>query len=108
SLDHAFAGFEPVSAYRIEEGDEADDAGIALAPQPGIGVEGRAPAGDLVEIAADILDGRDLRFQQRLMRGVPFREILQRLAADRVLVLLGQISDLRPVAMRAQRGRERV
>ena len=62
----------------------------------------------LVKIAADILDGRDAGREQRLVRRIPFREILDRLAPGRLLVFRQQIFDLRPVAVRAERGGERM
>ena len=54
--------------------DEADDAGVAFRPIPGIGLEGAAFAEERVDFAADILDGRYAGAQQRAMRRIPFRE----------------------------------
>ena len=96
------------SAGRIEDRHQPDDAGIAVVPFPRKALEGAALAGHLVEIAADILDGRDAGVEQRLVRRVPVREILDRVAAGRLLVFRQQVLDLRAVAMRAERGRERM
>ena len=92
----------------IEHGDEPDHAGIALAPFPGKTLKAAALAFEFVEIAADIFDGRDAGFEQGPVRRIPFREILDRLAAGRLLVFGEQIFDLRAVAMRAERRRQRM
>src|SRR5436190_24008259 len=47
---------DPVRTLRIDDRDEPDDAAIAAIPIPGEEGEGAAAAGDLVDIAADILD----------------------------------------------------
>ena len=77
-------------------------------PFPREALERAALAGQLVEIAADVLDGRDAGAEQHLVRGVPLREILDRVAAGRLLVFRQQILDLRAVAVRPERGRERM
>ena len=77
-------------------------------PFPREALEGAALAGDLVEVGADILDGRDAGGEQRLVRRIPLREILDRLASGRLLVFGQQILDLRAVAVRPERGRERM
>ena len=63
---------------------------------------------EFVEIAADVFDGRNAGFEQRAVRRIPFREIANCLAAGRFLVFRQQIFDLRTVAVRAKRGRQRM
>ena len=77
-------------------------------PFPRKALERAALAGEFVEIAADVFDGRNAGFEQRAVRRIPVREIPDRLAAGRLLVFRQQIFDLRPVAVRAERGRQRM
>src|ERR1700692_3434454 len=65
-----------------------------------------ALAAERINIAADILDGRNAGFEQRAVRRIPFREILDRLATGGFLVLGQQIFDLRTVAVGAKRRRQ--
>ncbi len=102
------AGLQAKLAFCIEHGDEADHASIALAPFPGKALEGAAPTGQFVDIAADVLDRRNAGFQQRPVRRIPFREIDDRLASAGFLVFRQQIFDLRAVAVRPERGRQRM
>ncbi len=100
--------FEPIIAGRIEDRDQPDHAGVALVPFPGEALERAALAGDLVEIGADVLDGRNAGGEQRLVRRIPLGKILDRLAPGRLLVFGQQILDLRAVAMRTDRRGERM
>src|SRR5205807_1505481 len=102
------ARFDPIVAGRIEDGDQPDHAGIALVSFPGEALERAALAGDLIEIGTDILDGRNAGGEQRLVRRIPLRKVIDRLAPGRLLVLGQEILDLRTVAMRTERGRERM
>ena len=77
-------------------------------PFPRKALERAALAAERVEIAADILDRRNAGFEQRAVRRIPFREILDRLAAGRFLVFGEQIFDLRAVAVRPKRRRQRM
>src|ERR1700722_7837958 len=77
-------------------------------PFPRKALERAALAAERINIAADILDRRNGGFEQRAMRRIPFREILDRLAAGSFLVLGQQIFDLRTVAMRPKRRRQRM
>ena len=104
----AVPGFEPIVAGRIEDRDQADHAGVALQPLPGEALQGEALAADLIEVAADILDGGDAGREQRAMRRVPLREVGDGFASGRFLVFRQQIFDLRAVAMRPERGGERM
>ena len=92
----------------IEHGDEPDHAGIALAPLPGKALEGAALAFQFIEIAAHIFDGRNTGLEQHPVRRIPFREIFDRLAAGRRLVFREEIFDLRAVAVRTERRRQRM
>jgi len=67
-----------------------------------------ALAGDSVEVGADILNCWNSGGEQRAMRRIPFWEIGDGFASGRFLVLRQQIFDLWAVAMRAERGRERM
>ena len=77
-------------------------------PFPRKALERAALAAQLIKVAADIFDRRNAGFEQRAVRRIPFREILDRLAAGRFLVFREQIFDLRAVAMRPKRGRQRM
>src|SRR5215470_7476986 len=99
---------DPIAAGRIENRDQPDHARVALVPFPGEALEGAALARYLIEIGADILDGRNAGSEQRFVRGVPFRKIVDRLAAGRLLVFGQEMLDLRPVAVRAERRRQRM
>src|SRR5581483_343967 len=75
-------------------------------PFPRKALEGAALASKLVEIAADILDGRNAVFEQREVRRIPFRKIANRFAAGRFFVFRQQIFNLWAVAVRAERRRQ--
>ena len=92
----------------VEHGDQPDDAGVAVPPLPGKALQGATLACQLVEIAAHILDRRDAGCEQRPMRRIPFRKIVDRLAAGRLAVFRDEIFDLRAVAVRTERGRQRM
>ena len=68
-----------------------------------------ALAGDRVEIAADILDAENAIVEEHAMHRLPERMIvLPVAAAGPLLVFLGEMRMQRTIAMRADRGRERV
>src|SRR6202044_1762453 len=77
-------------------------------PFPRKALERAALAAERINIAADILDRRNAGFEQRAVRRIPFREILDRLAAGGFLVFGEQIFDLRAVAVRPERRRQRL
>src|SRR5262249_2085631 len=100
--------FQSIVARRIEDRDQADHAGIALVPFPWEALERAALAGDRFKVGADVLDRRNAGAEQYLVRRIPLGKVLDRLAPGRLLVLRQQVLDLRPVAMRSERGRERM
>ena len=77
-------------------------------PFPRKALERAALAAERIKIAADILDRRNAGFEQRAVRRIPFRKILDRLAAGGFLVFGQQIFDLRAVAVRPKRRRQRM
>src|SRR5580698_7765773 len=77
-------------------------------PFPRKALERAALAAERVNIAADVLDRRNAGFKQRAMRRVPFRKILDRLAVGGFLVFGQQVFDLRAVAVRPKRRRQRM
>src|SRR5450432_2562600 len=83
---------DPIGTFGIGDRHQADDAAVALLPVPGEQREGDAPAGDLVEIAAHILDAQDAVLEQDAMHRLPFRKIVLPVAAARpFLVFLRQM-----------------
>src|SRR5580704_14946396 len=77
-------------------------------PFPRKALKRAALAAERIEIAADILDGRNTGFEQRAVRRIPFRKILDGLTAGGVLVFGEQIFDLRAVTVRPERRRQRM
>src|SRR5580704_15142884 len=77
-------------------------------PFPGKALERAALAAERIKIAADILDRWNTGFEQRAVRRIPFRKVLDRLAAGGFLVFGEQIFDLRAVTMRPKRRRQRM
>src|SRR6202011_2263648 len=55
---------DPIGALGIGDRHQADDAAVAALPVPGKQREGDAPAGDLVEIAAHVLDPQNAVLEQ--------------------------------------------
>src|SRR5450432_3490472 len=83
---------DPIGAFGIGDRHQADDAAVALLPVPGKQREGDAPAGDLVEIAAHVLDAENAVLEQDAMHRLPFRKIVLPVAAARpFLVFLRQM-----------------
>src|SRR4051812_5908365 len=104
----AVARLDAVIARRVDDRDEADDAAVALDPAPGEGGEGDALAGDLVDVAADVLEADDAVAEQGAVAGLPVREVVGHLAAGVLLVLLDHARDERAVRLHPDRGAERV
>src|SRR5229473_3564889 len=100
---------DAVGALGVGDGDEADDAAVAAVPVPREEREGAAPPGHLVEVAAHVLDPQDAVLEQDAVDRLPFREVLLPVAAARpFLVFLGEMRMQRPVALRADRCRQRM
>src|SRR6202008_11972 len=82
---------------------------VAAIPVPGKECEGAAPPGDLVEIATDILDAENAVLEQDAVHRLPLRAIVLPVAAPGPLaIFLGEMRMQRPVALRADRGGERM
>src|SRR3954447_7000786 len=98
-----------IAALWVDHRDQADDAAVAAVPVPGEEREGASLAGDLVDIAADVLDAEDTVLEQDAMDRLPFRKVLLPVAAARpFLVFLRQMRMQRTVALRPDRGRQRM
>src|SRR5919112_592517 len=104
----ALAGLDAVLAARVHDRDEADDAAVALDPAPREGGEGDAFAGDLVDVAADVLEADDAVAEQGAVARLPVGEVVGDRAAGVLLVLLDHAWDERSVRLHADGGAERV
>src|SRR5437016_2869465 len=82
----------------------APRAALAVRPAPRERKEGAALAGDLVDVAADILDAGDAVGHHDLVRRLPMREVLDDVAAGRGLVLVVEMGLRRPRAVRPEEG----
>src|SRR5262249_59505793 len=90
---------DPVGAFGVDDGDQPNDAAVAPLPVPRKQREGAALAGDLVDVAADVLDAQDAVLEQDAVDRLPVRKILLPVAAARPrLVFLGEMRGQRPVA----------
>src|SRR5262249_61267272 len=93
---------DAILAFRIDDRDEADDAAVAAVPIPREEREGAALAGDLVEVAADILDAEDAVLEQLVVHRLPLREVIGPVAAAGPgVVFFLQMRQQRTVALRA-------
>src|ERR1700722_9926027 len=81
-------GLETKRLFRIEHGDHAQRAALAFRPAPWKGEETAASSGDLVDLAADILDARNAVRHHDLVRRLPVRKVLDDVAAGRRLVFV--------------------
>src|SRR3954470_21179475 len=104
----AAARLDAVVAGRVDDRDEADDAAVALDPAPGERGEGDALTGDLVDVAADVLEAADAVAEQGPGAGLPGGEVVGDLAAGVLAVLVHDGRDQRAVRLHADRGAERV
>src|SRR4029077_1845521 len=99
--------FDPVSAFRVDDGDQPDDTAVAAIPIPGKERKGAAAAGDLVEVAADILNPEDAVLEEDPVHRLPFGKILLPIASARpFLVFRRQMRMQRSVTLRPDRGRK--
>src|SRR3954451_10179613 len=100
---------DSIAALRIDHRHQPDDAAVATIPVPREEREGAALAGDLVDVATDVLDAEDTVLEQDAMHRLPFREILLPVAATRpLLVFLRQMRMQRTIALRPDGGSERM
>src|SRR3954451_11401493 len=98
-----------IAALRIDHRHQADDAAVTAIPIPREEREGAALAGDLVDIAADVLDAEDTVLEQDAMHRLPFRKVLFPVSAARpFLVFLRQMRMQRTVALRPDGGCKRM
>src|SRR4029453_16079362 len=93
---------------RIKHRDNPQRAAFAVRPAPGEREEGAALAGDLVDVATDILDARDAVGHHDLVRRPPIREILDDVTAGRRLVFDIEMRLCRPRPVRPQKRAERM
>src|SRR6478672_11232199 len=92
--------FDPVAALRIDDRDQADDAAVAALPVPGEERKGAASAGDLVDVAADVLDAENAVLEQDAVHRLPIREVVFPVAAaGPLLVFRSKMRMQRPVAL---------
>src|SRR4051812_30458929 len=100
---------DPIRAFGVGDGNETNDAAVAAIPVPREKREGAALAGDLVYVAADVLDAEDAVLEQDAVDRFPFRKVILPVAASRpLLVFLGEVRMQRAVALRPDRGGERM
>src|SRR5262245_64789520 len=100
---------DPELLARVSDRDQPHDAAVAALPVPRKERKRAAPPGDLVDVAADILDAENAVLEQDAVHRLPFREIVLPVATARpLLVFLGEVRMQRAVALRADRGGERV
>src|SRR5713101_3149666 len=83
-----FAGLNAESAGRIDDRDQAHDAAVALFPTPRECGERHPLARHLVDVAADVLETANTGGQDRVVAGLPFREVLDDLASMKFFVFL--------------------
>src|SRR5580692_10218267 len=100
--------FETKRLLRIEHGDDAQRAALAFRPAPWKGEERAAAAGDLVDIAADILDAGNAVGHHDLVRRLPVRKIFDDVTAGLGLVLYVEMRLRRSRSVRAQERAERM
>src|SRR5260370_8851543 len=67
---------DPIGALGISDCHQADDAAVAALPVPRKQREGDAPPGELVEIAAHILDAENAVLEQDAVDRLPFRDVV--------------------------------
>src|SRR3954470_19813216 len=100
---------DTIGALGVGDGDETNDAAVAAIPVPREKCEGAALAGDLVDVAADVLDAKDAVLEQDAVDRLPLREVILPVTASRpLLVFLGEVRMQRAVALRPDRGGERM
>src|SRR5215510_16364969 len=99
---------ESKSLLRIEHRDHPQRAAFAIRPTPREREERAALAGDLVDVATDVLDARDAVGHHDLVRGLPVREVLDDVTAGLGLVLGVEMRLRRARPMRPQERAERV
>src|SRR5260370_9357275 len=93
----------------MDDGNQPNDAAVAPLPVPREQREGAAPAGDFVDIAADILDAKNAVLEQDPVYRLPIRKILFPIAAARPgFVFLGEMRMQRAVALRTDGSGKRV
>src|SRR5260370_19060407 len=93
----------------MDDGNQPNDAAVAPLPVPREQREGAAPAGDFVDIAADILDAKNAVIEQDLVYRLPIRKTLVPIAPARPgFVFLGEMRMQRAVALRTDGSGKRV
>src|SRR5580700_6232420 len=101
-------GFETKRLLRIEHGDHAQRAALALRPTPRKREERAAAAGDGVDIAADILDAGNAVGHHDLVCRLPIRKIFDDVMAGLRLVLDVEMRLRRARSMRTEERAERM
>src|SRR5262249_12407666 len=106
-LSSSLPRFEPERLLRVEHRHHPQRAALPVRPAPREREERAALAGDLVDVAADVLDARDAVGHHDLVRRLPIREVLGDVAAGRGLVLVVEMRLRRPRSVRAKERAER-
>src|SRR6185436_13825702 len=92
---------DPEFLARVHDCDQPHDAAVTALPVPREEREGAAPPGDLIDVAADVLDSENAVLEQNAVHRLPFREIVLPVAPARpLLVFVREVRMQRPVALR--------
>src|SRR5262247_1720776 len=102
------SGLEAKGLLGIEHRDDAQRAALAVGPAPREGKEGAALAGDLVDVAADVLDAGNAVGHHDLVRRLPVREVVDDVAAGLGKILVVEVRLRRPGTVRPEERAKRM
>src|SRR5262245_44518502 len=102
------SGLEAEGLVGIDDGDHAQRAALAVGPAPREGDEGAALAGDLVDVAADVLDAGNATGNPDLVRRLPVREVVDDVAAGLGKILVVEVRLRRPGTVRPEERAKRM
>src|SRR5262249_61820997 len=102
------SGLEAEGLVGIDDGDPAQRAALAVGPAPREGEEGAALAGDLVDVAADVLDAGNAVGHHDLVRRLPVREVVDDMTAGLGKILVVEVRLRRPGTVRPEERAKRM
>src|SRR5262245_19445193 len=102
------SGLEAKGLLGIEHRDDAQRAALAVGPAPREGKEGAALAGDLVDVAADVLDPGDAVGHHDLVRRLPVGEIVDDVAPGLGEIFVVEVRLRRPRPVRPEERAQRM